>query len=76
MDTFLGPIASLPFDDDAADAYAEIRAHLERAGARIGAYDMQIAAIARAHGLVLVTHNLGEFSRVPALVVEDWETDA
>jgi tRNA(fMet)-specific endonuclease VapC len=34
---------------------------------------MLIAATARAHGLVLVTHNVEEFSRVPDLQFEDWE---
>jgi tRNA(fMet)-specific endonuclease VapC len=32
-----------------------------------------IAAIARAHGLTLVTHNTAEFSRVPRLAIEDWQ---
>ena len=72
---FLAPLASLPFDDEAADAYAGIRAALEKAGARIGAYDMQIAAIARVNDLTLVTHNVSEFSRVAGLVLEDWERD-
>jgi tRNA(fMet)-specific endonuclease VapC len=34
---------------------------------------MQIAAIARALGCTLVTHNTSEFSRVPGLTLEDWE---
>ena len=64
---------SLPFDDAAASVYAIIRAHLESAGTPIGPYDLQIAAIALANGLTLVTHNTREFSRVPGLLLEDWE---
>ena len=33
-----------------------------------------IAAIAVAHNLTLVSHNLKEFGRVPGLTLEDWET--
>jgi tRNA(fMet)-specific endonuclease VapC len=36
-------------------------------------YDMQIAAIALVHKLILVTHNTQEFSRIPNLKLEDWE---
>ena len=34
---------------------------------------MLIAATARAHDLILVTHNTKEFSRVVGLQIEDWE---
>ena len=70
---FLQRFRSLPFDDAAARAYGPIRADLERAGAIIGANDLLIASIAVANGLILVSHNVGEFSRVPGLTVEDWE---
>jgi tRNA(fMet)-specific endonuclease VapC len=70
---FIGQFVSLPFDDRAAEEYAEIRVFLEAQGTPIGPYDMQIAAIARAHSLTLVTHNSQEFGRVPGLVLEDWE---
>ena len=73
VEAFLAPMSSLPFDDAAADRYAAIRLNLERQGMRIGAYDLQIAAIALCHGLTLVTHNTQEFSRVPDLLFEDWE---
>ncbi len=63
----------LPFDDLAAEAYGEIRAHLQRAGRLIGGNDLLIAAIAQTNGLILVTHNTGEFTRVPTLPVEDWQ---
>ena len=64
---------SLPFDSAAARACGEIRATLAAAGTPIGAYDLQIAAIALTRGLNVVTHNTSEFSRVPGLTTEDWE---
>jgi tRNA(fMet)-specific endonuclease VapC len=62
------------FDFVEADAIAagEIRAQLRRAGTPIGHYDLLIAAQAKARGLVMVTNNIIEFSRVEGLVVEDW----
>lgn len=39
----------------------------------IGGNGVQIAAIARANDLTLVTHNVAEFGRVPGLLVEDWQ---
>ena len=69
MDRF----ASLPFDDSAATSYAEIRADLEKRGLPIGPNDLQIATIAVANQLVLVTHNVQEFGRVNGLKIEDWE---
>lgn len=65
---------SLPFDDDAAWQYADIRHALEDAGCVIGPNDLKIAAICRAHNLTLVTANTSEFSRVANLDVEDWSS--
>jgi tRNA(fMet)-specific endonuclease VapC len=73
LDVFLAPFASLPFDDFCARKCAEIRNHLEVKGKVIGPHDLQIAAVAHHHGLTLVTHNTGEFNRVPGLGLEDWE---
>jgi tRNA(fMet)-specific endonuclease VapC len=64
---------SLPFDDAAADAYGRIRADLTARGTPIGPNDLMIAAIALAHHLILVTHNVREFGRVEGLHLEDWE---
>ena len=75
QDIFLRPFASVPFDDRAAEAYGRIRAELERVGTPIGPLDMLIAAIALANGLILVTHNIREFSRVTGLKYEDWQGD-
>ena len=63
----------MPFDDRCAEEYGLIRADLDHAGTPIGPNDLLIAATARAHDLVLVTHNTREFSRVSGLQIDDWE---
>jgi tRNA(fMet)-specific endonuclease VapC len=72
VEQFAARLQVLPFDEDAAGHAAEIRAVLERDGRSIGSYDLLIAGHARSRGLVVVTGNLGEFSRVPGLRAEDW----
>jgi len=69
---FIGQFDSLPFDDASADHFGSIRAHLRKLGTPIGPNDLLIASIALANQLILVTTNLGEFSRVPGLQCEDW----
>ncbi|MEB3341785.1 type II toxin-antitoxin system VapC family toxin [Okeania sp.] len=70
---FLNRFISLPFDDRCTEIYGEIRTRLEKAGKIIGPYDLQIASIAIANNLILVTHNLTEFKRISELNIEDWE---
>lgn len=73
VEAFCASFHSLPYDDTAAAEYADIRAHLTARGLLIGDNDLLIAAIARANGLILVTNNTAEFSRVPGLKLEDWQ---
>lgn len=73
---FLQLFISLPFDDDAAMIYGIIRARLSVNGTPIGPNDLHIAAIAMANNLILVTHNVWEFSRVNGLQIEDWEQES
>jgi tRNA(fMet)-specific endonuclease VapC len=75
FEEFFREFICLPFDGEAAKIYGQIRAELERRGTPIGAYDLQIAAIALTHNLTLVTHNTREFSRVDGLQWEDWEIE-
>ena len=70
---FFSQFQSLPFDDKTALIFGEIRADLAKKGTPIGAYDMQIASIALANDLTLVTHNTKEFGRINDLKIEDWE---
>ena len=63
------------FDETAAKSYAVIRARLEKKGLVISERDTQIAAVAVANRLTLVTHNVREFLRIEGLMVEDWAAD-
>ena len=72
FDEVIRPLEVVPFDEPVDRTYAELRAELERRGTPIGANDLWIAAQALHDGSVLVTDNVGEFSRVPGLTVENW----
>ncbi len=60
------------FDETAAEKYAIIRSQLEREGLIISERDTQIASIAVANHLAVITHNVKEFGRVKGLKVYDW----
>ncbi len=72
LDEFIIPLEIVPFGDEAAHAYGNIRAALEKAGTPVGAMDMLIAAHAESLGIPLVTNNTREFVRIPSLTVIDW----
>lgn len=62
----------LPYDEAAAHHFGRQLAELERQGTPPAPLDLQIASIALANDLVLVTHNTDHFKRVKGLKVEDW----
>lgn len=72
IDDFTSRLEVLPYGPKAAQHYGSIRAALEKGDKTIGVNDLHIAAHARSEGLVLVTNNLKEFERVPALETENW----
>ncbi|EJC83708.1 putative nucleic acid-binding protein [Rhizobium leguminosarum bv. trifolii WSM2297] len=72
IEAILGSVPVLALDVPADTEYGGIRAELEAIGKPIGPNDMLIAAHASALGAVLVTANMGEFTRVRALHVENW----
>lgn len=72
VEAVLSAIPVLAFTSPADQHYGRIRNELELAGTPIGANDMLIAAQALARGLVVVTANDREFSRVQGLQVENW----
>jgi predicted nucleic acid-binding protein len=63
----------LPFDFEAAKAYALIVAERNRQGNPVSVEDAQIAAIARTGGLTLATRNIKDFAGIPGLdTVNPW----
>ncbi len=69
---FISAFDILPFTAQDAEVFGLIRADLERRGLIIGSYDMQIASQAISNGLILVTNNTKEFSRIEQLRMENW----
>ena len=72
IDGLVSRLKVLPFDQEAAIQFGQVRAELARAGKPIGPYDQMIAGQARSQGLILVSNNMREFKRVPGLRVENW----
>ena len=62
----------LPYDEVAATWHGRERARLEGLGRPAPYVDGEIAAIAHANGLVLVTANTRDFARFRDLQVENW----
>ncbi len=62
----------LNFDDDAADAYAEIAASRKNAGRPISQFDAMIAAMARSRGARLATRNTKDFVDCRVDVIDPW----
>jgi tRNA(fMet)-specific endonuclease VapC len=72
VDELLSLVEVLDLDSLAAMHAGRIRAVLAARGTPIGPYDALLAGHARSLGLVMVTNNVRELSRVPGLEVEDW----
>jgi len=72
IEDFCSRLEVLSYGAKAAQHCGAIRAALEKLGQSIGVNDLHIAGHARSEGLVLVTNNMSEFVRVPALEVENW----
>ncbi len=72
LDQFIIPLEIVPFDEQAALLYGEIRAYLEKRRTPIGSMDLLIAAHALSLRVTLVTNNSREFDRVPSLTCVDW----
>lgn len=63
----------LPFDGEAATAYAAMRARAQASGKAIGTADGYIAAIAIARGLTVATRNAGPFLAAGVTIINPWQ---
>ena len=64
----------LPFDSNAARAYADIAAASRAAGHPISQSDCQIAGIARSRSMAVATRNVRDFSGTGVEVIDPWES--
>jgi tRNA(fMet)-specific endonuclease VapC len=69
---FLLRVEILPWDSDAADAYAQLRTACENEGKPLGNMDMLIAAHSVAVGAVLITNDKVFYNVKHHLMLEDW----
>jgi tRNA(fMet)-specific endonuclease VapC len=72
IETLLATLPVVSFDELAGYRYGQLRADMDRSGESLAIPDLQIAATALAHDLILVTGNERHFRRVPGLTVENW----
>lgn len=75
LQRFISQFNTLFFDEQSAKIAGAIRSNLSSQGIPIGPYDLQIAAIAIVNDLILITHNVKEFSRIENLKYQDWEIE-
>ncbi|WP_353681773.1 type II toxin-antitoxin system VapC family toxin [Haliea sp.] len=72
VDVILSALENLPLETPADHQYASLRHNLTRQETPIGPNDLLIAAQALANDLTVVTANIGEFSQVPGLKIDNW----
>lgn len=72
VEQFLEPFEIIPFEDQMTYVYADIRNKMEKKGIVIGPNDLFIASIVQFNDGILVTNNVGEFTRITELNVVNW----
>jgi len=72
LSAFLVPLEIIPFDHRAAFHYGEIRTFLENKAMVIGGLDILIASHSMSLSVTLVTNNIRQFEKIPALHLENW----
>ena len=63
----------LPYDVEAALAFANLVAAARARGREPKLSDAQIAAVARVHGMAVATRNVRDFEPLGVMVINPWE---
>ncbi len=63
----------LAVDRAVADSWGVVMARSQKAGLALGAMDAFVAAIAKTHGLILVTRNIKDFGHIGISSVDPWQ---
>ncbi len=71
--SFVTPV--LPFDREAAVAYAAVVVHAKAKRYTLPVADAQIAAIAKVHGFAVATRDVAPFRAAGVAVINPWEDD-
>jgi tRNA(fMet)-specific endonuclease VapC len=71
-DEIFSRLTILPFDRESARIFGRIKAEIEQKGLPRFEADLQIAAVAIANNLTLVSGNTRHYSGIPGLRVENW----
>lgn len=57
---------------DVMDVFGELKAKIQKTGRIIDDMDLLIASTAIAENMILVTHNMKHFEKIPNLQIQDW----
>lgn len=72
---YRGSRSMMPFDEAAAECYADVLVARESVGAPISTADAQIAAICLAHDATCATRNAKDFAHTGIDLINPWRTD-
>ena len=65
----------IPFGEsetDECESFGQDKAILSKSGNVLDDMDLMIGTTAKSHKMIMVSHNVRHFSRIPGLVVQDW----
>ena len=71
-ETVFPNVTVLPFNEDSARVYGQLKAKLEKRGIIKSEPDLRIASVALQHKFILVSGNVRHFKDIPRLKIENW----
>lgn len=69
---FIAQLPVLSLNDNTLRCFGELKAQLRKTGQPIADFDLLIASVSLAEGLILVTNNTRHYERIPGIQLENW----